>query len=116
MMSSHGTRERQKQMAIDFRQVRANFPSTTGKKGVQNVKFEFGSAVRNATVAIKGFRWMYDNQSDHNVGDLYAATREVTAQGRAVSTTVDFLIRDWSNNIDDAYSGWVDLVCIADVV
>ena len=99
---------------LTFKVVRVNFPSTTNRDQTINSFADFSSNVRTAHVAINGFDTSYRN-GDHHLGELRIdCSGDPTFSGRRVNFTVNFLLRDFSGNIDDPFGGWVDVLVIAD--
>jgi hypothetical protein len=100
---------------LAFRVVRVNFPSTTNRDQTVNSFADFTSAVRNAQVALNGYDISFRN-GDHHLGQLRIdCSGNPTFSGTRVNFTVNFLLRDFSGNIDDPFAGWVDVLVIADV-
>jgi hypothetical protein len=100
-------------MPIAFREVRIDFPPTTGRQQRGNATVLFPNTVRSAQAMLKGFNIGYDN------GDHHVLRQEIdvdtSAVANSVNVGVDFLLRDSSGNIDDAYSGWVEVAVVADI-
>ena len=103
-------------MAFDFRTRRVNFVPTTGQTNTQlNQKVIFSSPVRRAEAAIKGYNVGYTGE-DHHIFRQEVEIRNVhIVEGNGVCFDIDYLFRDSSGNIDDRYSGWVDVLVVADV-
>jgi hypothetical protein len=100
---------------LAFKVVRVNFPATTGRDQTVNSFADFNSTVKTAQVAINGFDTTYRN-GDHHLGELRVdCSSSPTFSGRRVDFSINFLLRDFSGNIDDPFSGWVDALVIADV-
>jgi hypothetical protein len=101
-------------MAVDFRQVRINFDPTSGREQRESGTAVFNSTVRRANAALKGFSIGYNN-GDH---ELLRETVDVDVTSiisNTVTVAVDFLLRDSSGNIDDPYSGFAEVLVMADV-
>jgi hypothetical protein len=100
---------------LAFQVVRVAFPTTTGREQTVNSFADFNTTVRAAHVAINGFDTSYRN-GDHHLGELKIdCSGSPSSSGRRVNFAVNFLLRDFSGNIDDPYAGWVDVLVIADV-
>jgi hypothetical protein len=98
-------------MAIAFRTITLNVPGGSGTKAIPGTAF-FDSDVRSAGAAINGFRLDYAN-SDHHINVIEVNSEVIATPGSAVSLRVICQYAD--QNFDDAYSGRVDLLVIADV-
>ena len=103
-------------MAFDFRTRRVNFVPTTGGDNLQrDQKVVFSSAVRRAEAVIKGFEIGYTGD-DHHVWRERVEIKNVhVVESNGVCFDIDYLFRDKSGDIDDRYSGWVDVVVMAEV-
>ena len=73
----------------------------------------FSSDVRNASVCLRGFSIGY-NDKDHHIKWLEIDVDKTGVSGPTVSFAADFLLRDNSGRIDDRFSGWVEVLVIAD--
>jgi hypothetical protein len=100
-------------MPIDFRRVRINFDPTTGREQHETGAVVFPSAVRRAEVAINGYSISYNN-GDHHILTQKIDTNVSRIDGGTVFVDVGFLLRDSSGNIDDPFSGFVEVMVIAD--
>jgi hypothetical protein len=98
-------------MAIDFRTVNLTVPGGSGTKTITGTAF-FGSDVRRAATAINGFRLDYAD-ADHHINVIEVNAEVIGTPGAAVSLRV--LCQYADKNFDDAYSGRVDLLVVADV-
>jgi hypothetical protein len=102
-------------MAIAFRRVTLNFDPTSGQEQVQTGTAVFGSTVRSAQGALNGFDVQF-NGGDHHLKRVKVDIDDnVARNGSSATVTVRYLLRDNSGNIDDVYSGKVDVLVIADV-
>ncbi len=101
---------------LAFKTTTVQMPSTTGTTSIAGGFVDFESNVRTAHVALAGFGARFDNQHDHHYGELSIFFREVSISGRRVSFVPALLLRDFSENIDDKYSGFVNVLVIADLV
>jgi hypothetical protein len=101
-------------MAIDFRRTTITFDPTSGREQRESATVVFNSNVRRAEAALKGFSIGYNN-GDH---ELLRETIDVdvaSINNNTVTVAVDFLLRDSSGNIDDPYSGFAEVLVLADV-
>lgn len=101
-------------MMLDFKVVRVEFNRTSGNVQDVNSFAEFSSDVKNAQVVLNGFNVKFDD-SDRPFGQLMITSDNVSWSGKRVNFSTHFLLRDWSGNIDDPYSGVVDFIVIAEV-
>jgi hypothetical protein len=103
-------------MAIDFRGGSVDFDPTQGMIQTQRgtVVFPNGSVVTRADVAIKSFNMQYNNGDHHVLREMIRASVD-SIQANTVEFKVDFLLRDDSGNIDDPFSGSVDVLVVADL-
>ncbi|MGC4080500.1 MAG: hypothetical protein QM702_26315 [Rubrivivax sp.] len=100
-------------MTIDFRRTRVTFDPAQGREQRATGAVVFPSAVHKAEAAINGFYVAYNNGDHH----LLAERIDIEApriEGATVFFDVLFLLRDASGNIDDPFSGYVDVLVIAD--
>jgi hypothetical protein len=97
---------------IDFQRLRFNFPPTTGRPQSMTLAAVFNSRVARADAAINGFDFGFTD-SDHHLfrAQVDAGT---STNGNVVNVTVNFSLRDSSGVFDDPYSGFVDVLVIAD--
>ncbi len=102
-------------MAVKFVTTRVKFDPTSGTMQVEPGNATFKSKVLNAGLAINGYGIQYDN-GDHNVNLIHINVVETSMkiQGNDVSFNVEFLIEDDSGPANP-FSGWVDVLVIADV-
>jgi len=101
-------------MALDFRRATINFDPTRGRTQDESVTVAFGGTVRRADVALNGFDIAYTN-GDHHILREKIDARVVSVLGNTVTVGVEFLLRDSSGNIDDPFTGRVDVLVMADV-
>lgn len=102
-------------MALEFQTVRINFPSRRDFEQSINRTTTFSRNIRTAGAAINGFDVSFNN-GDHNLLREKVDISPVTVSGRNATFTVNMLLRDSSGNIDDPYSGFVDVMLIADTI
>lgn len=102
-------------MALQFQRSRVSFDPTRGRVQTEPRTVSFQSRVRTAHVALNGFDVRYNN-GDHHVLEQTIDISDPTIANNAVSFSVNLLLRDASGNIDDPFSGWVDVLVIADTV
>jgi len=101
-------------MALDFKQGRVQFDSTAGIIQTQTVTVVFPGRVSRADVALNGFDIRYDNGDHHLLRQMVDAQID-SINRNTVTVRVNFLLRDSSGQIDDRFSGRVDVLVIADV-
>ena len=101
-------------MTMDFREVTIRFDPTSGRAQRESATAVFGSRVRRASAALKGINIGYTN-GDHELLRQEVDIDVTTILNNAVTVAVDFLLRDASGNIDDPYSGSVEVLVLADV-
>ena len=103
-------------MPIDFRRLRFDFPPTTGRPQSATLAAVFPTAVSRAEAAINGFDIGYTNGDHHLLRTQIDTFVSVFSGSGTVNVTVNFSLRDNSGNFDDPYSGFVEVVVIADRV
>lgn len=101
-------------MALDFRNVVVPFNPTSGAAQRENGTAVFGSTVRRANTALKGFNIFYTN-GDHHVLRQEIDIDLTSINGNSVNFAVDFTLRDNSGTFDDPFGGSVEVLVIADV-
>jgi hypothetical protein len=102
-------------MAVSFKRLTLNFDTTTGGEQVEKATAVFGSKVNRAQAALNGFDVQYDN-TDRELKRLKIdVDNSPVINGNTVEVTARYLLRDNSGNIDDPYSGRIDVLVIADV-
>ena len=102
-------------MPIDFRRTRITFDPTRGREQRESGAVVFPSAVRRAEAALNGYSITYNN-GDHHVLAQKVDVDSPRINDNTVFVDVNFLLRDSSGNIDDPFSGYVDVTVIADRV
>lgn len=102
-------------MPIDFRRTRINFDPTSGREQRETGAVVFSSQVRRAEAALNGYSITYNN-GDHNILAQKIDVDVPRISGNTVFVDVNFLLRDSSGNIDDPFSGFVDVTVVADRV
>lgn len=103
-------------MAFDFRNRHVDFVATTGGSNkLRDQKVVFSSAVRRAEAVIKGFDIGYTGEDHHIWREKVQITNVHVIEGNGVCFDIEYLFRDSSGNIDDRYSGSVDVVVMAEV-
>ena len=100
---------------LAFKTTTVEMPSTKGTTSVASGRVAFNSEVRTADIALKGFTVKFDNQHDHHFGQLDIFLREISVHNKSVSFSAFVMLRDFSGSIDDSYSGFVDVLVIADL-
>lgn len=101
-------------MALALFKRRHNVPPQTGQRFTQTFTHNFGRKVRIADAAINGFKLEFTN-ADHHV---HIAEVDIDAKivgNNVVEYTIEMLLRDRSGNIDDPYSGYIQVLIIASV-
>ena len=101
-------------MALDFRVMGFGFGPVTGKQQVLVGPVDFGQPVLRADAAIKGFESQFD-EGDHHVHAHTVVASIDRIENTKVFVKVTYLLRDSSGNIDDPYSGGVQVLVIADL-
>ena len=98
-------------MALDFRIARISIPSGTSERTF-NESVVFSRNVREANVALQGFRLDYSS-SDHHIDTVKVDVNLRSFSGNTVrfSVTVDYA----DKNNDDRYNGNIDVLVIADI-
>ena len=102
-------------MALEFQTVRVNFPSRRDAEHSINRTTTFSRNIRTVGAAINGFDVTFNN-GDHNFLREKVDISPISVSGRTATFTVNMLLRDSSGNIDDPYSGFVDVMLIADTI
>ncbi|MDJ0674876.1 MAG: hypothetical protein QNJ36_05785 [Calothrix sp. MO_167.B42] len=101
-------------MAIDFRRTTINFDPTRGRTQSEVGAVVFSRRVMRADVALNGFDIKFTDD-DHHVYREMIDARIDSIRDQTVFVRVNYLLRDKSGNIDDAYDGRVDVLVIAEV-
>jgi hypothetical protein len=109
-------------MTLQFQTKRQSFPPVKGSNFENGVViplgFDFPDRIR-ATVAavLSGFKFEFTDADHH----IYQSMVELTIEeptgglGEHVNVDVGFLLRDHSGDVDDLFSGWVDVTLIVDL-
>jgi hypothetical protein len=100
-------------MAIEFRELTITFDPTSGRAQRESATAVFNSPVQQAEAMLKGFHIQYTG-SDHHIWQQQVDLDITAINNNSVTVAADFLLRDSSGNIDDAYNGWVQAVVVAD--
>jgi hypothetical protein len=74
---------------------------------------DFGRTVNSAAAALNGFKLDYASD-DHHINVIEANTAVQNVSGTSVSYRVMCQFAD--KNFDDEYSGFIDVLLVADVV
>lgn len=87
----------------------ASFPSIkNAAQAPQEIPLNFPTPVTQAIAILTGFDVQFTrSDGDHHLGLLNVRLTTAPPVGAAVTVTVDFDLRDWSGNRDDAYEGEV---------
>ena len=101
-------------MPIDFRRATINFDPTSGQEQRETSSVTFGSTVLRADVALNGFDIQYNNGDHHLLREKVDASIAAISD-RTVTARVNYLLRDASGNIDDTFSGSVQVLVVAEV-
>ncbi|MDQ3974796.1 MAG: hypothetical protein M3276_10820 [Actinomycetota bacterium] len=91
-----------------------NFDSASGGPQHETATATFASRVNRAEAALKGFDIGYTN-GDHHLLREQVDIDITSVSGNTVTLNVDFSLRDSSGNFDDPFSGFVQVLVIADV-
>ena len=102
-------------MPIDFRRTRVTFDPTRGREQRETGAVVFPSAVQRAEAAVNGYAITYNN-GDHHILAQKIDVDPPRIVNNTVFDDVNFLLRDSSGNIDDPFSGFVDVMVVADRV
>lgn len=103
-----------RRVALDFRRLVFDFPPMRDRAQRLTATAMFGARVRRAEAALQGFDIGYTD-GDHHVWREVVDVDVVRISNNNVEVAVDYLFRDSTGNIDDRYSGKVEVVVIADV-
>jgi hypothetical protein len=98
-------------MAVAFLNRRVPVPRGKGRRELHD-SVSFQGKVRVAEVALRGFLLDYVT-SDHHINVVEVATEFAGTEGEIVRFRVDCQYAD--KNFDDQYSGFVDVLVIADL-
>ncbi len=98
-------------MAIEFRTSSVTIPKGKGRRKIEG-SATFSSPVKRASVAMNGFKLDYAS-SDHHINIVEADTDLASISGSTVKFRVECNYAD--KNFDDAYSGYVTALVIAEV-
>lgn len=98
-------------MPADFRSVNLPVPGGTGTKTVEDTVI-FGSPVQRADTALRSFLFDYSSE-DHHINVVEATTGVVSINGNTVR--VRAVCRYADKNFDDAYTGRIQLLVVAQV-
>jgi hypothetical protein len=101
-------------MPIDFRRGSVHFDSTRGIVQSEPGAVVFPSRVLRADVAIAGFDIFFTG-ADHSFHREAVLAKIESVQDRTVIFRVEFLLRDFSGEIDDPFEGDVHVLVIAEV-
>jgi hypothetical protein len=105
-------------MALAFaRAPRITFDPTKGREQVEPGAATFPRQVLRADAVINGFDIGFTD-GDHHVWRQKLDITDVQIDPTSRTTVrfnVRYLYRDSSGNIDDAYSGWVDVMVLANL-
>ena len=87
----------------------AVFPSIKGAAQTpQDIMVTFPAAVSQAAAILTGFDVQFTrSDGDHNLGQIDVRLNTALPAGNAVIVTVNFDLRDWSDDRDDMYQGEV---------
>jgi hypothetical protein len=99
---------------VQFEFIGENFKQGSGQKELISTPV-FGGHVQNATAALQSFDLRYQRSDHHVLQETVWLDASVSAAG-VVTVTCRILLRDGSGNIDDPFTGSVNVVVIADVV
>lgn len=101
-------------MSIGIQRQRATFAPHTGGPQSMDLSFTFGSIIASAFPALGGFDIGFSDD-DHHLLRTQVDTTLISLNGPTAVVRVTFSIRDNSGNFDDPFSGFVDVVMIADL-
>lgn len=98
-------------MGVEFKTKSVAIPSGTGRRSI-SASVTFSKPVKTAAAVLNGFKLDYAS-SDHKVNIVEADTDIVSTSNNQVNFRVECNLAD--KNFDDAYSGYVTALIIADV-
>ena len=98
-------------MAVEFITKRFEFKEVTGPQQL-NDSVSFLRKVRVAEIAVRGF-FLDFVTSDHHINVVEVTTEFAGTEGEIVRFRVNCQYTD--RNFDDLYSGYVDVLVIADL-
>ena len=98
-------------MTTQFRARSVTVPGGSGTKVVEDTVL-FNGDVRSAETAIKAYLFDYSS-SDHHINVIEVATSVVATPANSVRFRV--VCRYADQNFDDAYTGRVEVLVVADV-
>jgi hypothetical protein len=110
-------KRRSRKMAIQVQKRTFHIPSTIGRVASQREEFVFNAEVHWAFAAIAGFNAFFVGQ-EHPFNTLRVDANVPFPDGiihEHVFVDINFLLRDFSGDIDDTYEGFLDVLLIADV-
>ncbi|MGW7073008.1 hypothetical protein ACWGII_32790 [Streptomyces sp. NPDC054855] len=102
-------------MAIDFASRRITFSAHTGSPQDVDQVFSFPANVRKAETFVNGFNIGFEG-TDHEFFRQEVNTAVRAINGNVVTVRTVFSLRDSSGNFDDPFSGFVDVVVVADLL
>ncbi|WP_247231713.1 hypothetical protein [Telluribacter sp. SYSU D00476] len=102
-------------MALEFQTIRIDFPSRRDAEQTINRSATFSRNIRSVGAAINGFNMRFSN-GDHHLLQEKVDINEITFRDRTANFSVNLLLRDGSGHIDDPYSGFVDVLLIAETL
>jgi hypothetical protein len=97
-------------MAVEFLVRNINIPSGTGRRQFNDAVTFAGTVIR-ANVAINGFKLDFATD-DHHINIVEIDTDVVNVSGTKVDFRAECQYAD--KNADDAYSGYIQVLVIAD--
>jgi hypothetical protein len=98
---------------LDLQPLRFDFPPFKGRALVFTKRVGFASKVTRSSAVIRGFDIGFNN-GEHPLLRTQIDVSTSFISDTAIDVIVNFSIRDNSGNFDDPYSGFVDVLVIAD--
>ncbi len=98
-------------MGVEFKTKSVAIPTGSGRRSIAS-SVTFSKPVKKASVALNGFKLDYEN-ADHHANIIEADTDVVNMSGNQVNFRVECNLAD--KNSDDAYSGFVTALVIAEL-
>jgi hypothetical protein len=98
---------------LDLQRGRFTFFKSKGKEQSQSQRFTFASPVRIVDAAISAFDIGFVD-SDHEFGRTLIAVGAFPFSSTEFDVVVSFQLRDLSGFFDNFYSGFVEVLVIAD--
>ena len=99
-------------MAVVFATKVVDIPRGKGRKDVRSF-VTFNSNVKDAVVALNGFRLVFDDDEDHRINVCEVVVEKDSVAGTTVKFSAHCNVAD--KNANDSYRGLVTAIIVADV-